>query len=188
MRLFVALPLPPDILTHLQRTQELLQLSVPPKTVRWTPPQQMHLTLLFLGEVLPAQVGSLSENLLEAGRRHSPFSLCTDKLGCYPNARAPRIIWRGIRGDLDRLLALQIDVQKAGTGFGDIRDERAFSPHLTLGRLRGSSPRSCHWDQILTQAPAQTCLTWANSRIELIRSFLEPQGVRYEVLREIILA
>jgi RNA 2',3'-cyclic 3'-phosphodiesterase len=189
MRLFVALPLPPEVRAHLLRTQQLLLPHLPHQTVRWTPEAQMHLTLRFLGEVRQDQLAPLKTALLPLSDRHAPFQLVLSDLGCFPNLRAPRVIWLGLGGDLGRLSSLQSDVQQACAGFGDAQDDRPFSPHLTIGRLRlPPRPPAQPWDKLFSRASIQTLPSWNSLRIELIQSHLDPAGAHHEILLEVPLS
>ncbi|MGH2536653.1 MAG: RNA 2',3'-cyclic phosphodiesterase [Candidatus Promineifilaceae bacterium] len=138
-RAFIALPLPASLRQQLGAAALELDEGMPRGTVRWVRPENMHLTLRFLGDSRPEQLASLEGRLDQLARRHAPFALHLDNLGCFPNLRQPRVIWVGLTGFLERLTALQADVEAAAELLGWPAEGRAFQPHLTLGRVNRSA-------------------------------------------------
>jgi 2'-5' RNA ligase len=100
----------------------------------WARPEQIHLTLKFLGNVLVSCVENLITALQQACQGAGPFNLRLAKLGCFPNARSPRIVWVGLAGDLGALMELQGCVVQRMAAFSAHEDSQAFHPHLTIGR------------------------------------------------------
>jgi RNA 2',3'-cyclic 3'-phosphodiesterase len=189
MRLFTALALPLVVREHLLRIQQVLRQNTPRDHVRWTSPDQVHLTLKFLGEVEPSLVDGLINRLKEISPRHSPLELRTDVLGSFPHARSPRVIWVGLGGDLDQLRALQLDVESKCAGAGDNQEQRPFSPHLTLGRVRPGPPsQAAELGRSVLRIATPAAVGWCQDEFQLIRSYLDPQGARYEILARVPLA
>ncbi|NWJ47891.1 MAG: RNA 2',3'-cyclic phosphodiesterase [Chloroflexi bacterium] len=135
IRCFVALELPPVLKQELTTLITELQQLDRNRKVRWVRPDGIHLTLKFLGEVaaprLP-EIISVTENALAPVQ---PFSLIAAKLGVFPRADAPRVIWVGLDGNLKALAAAQQAVEKSLVPLGFAPETRPFSPHLTLGRV-----------------------------------------------------
>ena len=104
-------------------------------------PEGVHLTLKFLGDVPADRVGAIGDAVGKSAARHPPFALSLSGVGAFPSGRAPRVLWAGIAGDLDRLAALQASVDACLAELGFPRERRAFNPHLTLARLRDSASR-----------------------------------------------
>ncbi|GFO62323.1 RNA 2',3'-cyclic phosphodiesterase [Geomonas paludis] len=126
-RLFIAIELPDDI----KATLSSLGAEVPGP--RWVPPDQIHLTLRFLGDVLP-QTGAVLKQKLSAVSFTS-FPLTLRGVGHFPPHGHPRVLWVGL--DESRpLLTLQQQIESAVTGAGIPPEQRGFSPHITLARIK----------------------------------------------------
>lgn len=132
MRLFVAIELPD------RQKQALRQLRTEIPAARWLPPGQLHLTLAFLGEVAAERTGLLAEAL--AAIREAPFELAVGGSGCFPQRSRPRVLWAGVTAAAG-LLRLAARVQAAVRACGLELEERPFSPHITLARLKVPCPR-----------------------------------------------
>ena len=137
VRAFIAIELDPAILETLGSLQARVRQDVPPKLVRWTRPAGMHLTLKFLDEVPASQIGAIAEAMQGACAPHAPFSFALGGMGCFPNVRRPRVVWVGIDEPSGALSRLQGDVDRAMRPLGFALEKRRFSPHLTLGRVKG---------------------------------------------------
>src|SRR5438132_10091831 len=107
--------------------------------IGWTQPECIHLTRKFLGDIQEMQVEALREILKRAAAPARPFTLEARGLGAFPNPRAPRVIWLGLHGshdDMADLQRLQAAVEDGLAGLGFPKEARAFTPHLTLARIR----------------------------------------------------
>jgi len=138
MRIFVGIDLDPEVRARIARFVEGMQGFAP--DARWMPPQSLHITLKFIGEQKPEQVEAIIERLrrVEGGA----FEIRSAGYGFFPTATAPRVFWIGIHaGPQLAELAGSIDVAVAELGVP--REERPYSPHLTLARAgRGNSSGS----------------------------------------------
>lgn len=140
MRCFVAIELPEDVRERLARLQS--DLSELDRVVRWTRPEQIHLTLKFLGEVPDDQVAGVGEATVAAASSCRAFNVTVGGVGCFPISGAPRVIWAGVTGPPPDLLTCQKRCETEYAALGYPPEGRAFSPHLTLGRTReGSNAR-----------------------------------------------
>lgn len=127
MRLFIAIELPENVKKALAK----VRVDIP--GARWVPAEQIHLTLAFLGEVDEITLTRLIEAL---GRIRTPeFQLCFSGSGCFPNLHRPRVLWLGLKQDA-HLLDLACRVREAVQACGILQDDRPFSPHITLARLK----------------------------------------------------
>ncbi|HKY63329.1 MAG TPA: RNA 2',3'-cyclic phosphodiesterase [bacterium] len=133
MRLFTAIDIPDSLR---QRLTPLLEESLP--GVKWTPLENLHLTLRFIGETDCQGFAALREALGEL--RPEAFRLQPQGLGVFPTPMRPRILWLGFRNET-RLLDLQKAIEKTLLGLGLPPEPKAFSPHLTLGRCKFPAPR-----------------------------------------------
>lgn len=171
MRLFIAIDLPVEL------KQALAKLRCELPAARWVPAAQIHLTLAFLGEVEEASAGRLNAEL--ARIQLPPFTLSLTGLGCFPHRQRPRVLWVGLAPDA-QLANLVAAVQSAIRACGLPMEERPFSAHITLGRLRFPAPREvgAFLDQPL---PAHLPLLPVQEFI-LYASRLHPQGVEHRPL------
>jgi 2'-5' RNA ligase len=136
IRSFVAIELSAEAQASLLALQNELRRKVPAHSVRWTAPQNIHLTLHFLGDISPAAIERAGQALAGTTAAHRPFALELARLGTFPNNRRPRIIWVGVDGALKALLALQQRLgQKLHESIDFSRDSRPYAPHLTIGRV-----------------------------------------------------
>ncbi|MGH3087137.1 MAG: RNA 2',3'-cyclic phosphodiesterase, partial [Rubrobacteraceae bacterium] len=133
MRLFVAIFPPPEAREALSKARSGLRVK---GETRWTRPENIHLTLKFLGEVPEETTKRITDALKEIAKRHATFDLTPSDFGGFPSERKARVIWAGMDGEVNRLRALAKDVEDALEAEGFEREKREFSPHLTLGRAR----------------------------------------------------
>ena len=153
--------------------------------VRWVAIASIHLTLKFLGEVDPSIIPKLSEALENGSRSEHRFDLRVQGLGCFPNLRNPRVIWCGVNGETDCLARLQKQVEAVCAEFGFASEDRAFQPHLTLGRVNGKRNLQPLLDYIKMGSDLE-CSIQAN-QFNIYRSILKPQGAEYSILKSIVL-
>jgi 2'-5' RNA ligase len=174
VRLFVALTPPPDVVTELCTATEALRAEQP--DLRWTLPDQWHLTLAFLGEVGEGATPDLVERLGRVAGRNPPLVLSLGGAGRFGN----RILWTRVRGETDRLRRVAASAQAAARRARLPVEDRPYRPHLTLARARG----------VADLQPAVAVLAgfegrpWTADELHLVRSHLGagPGGTaRYEL-------
>jgi 2'-5' RNA ligase len=183
VRAFVAVELGETALAALREQQDHLAAAAPRRAVRWTRPEQCHLTLCFLGNVPAARIPELTRSLETSLAGCAAFSLELDAAGAFPSLAAPRVIWLGLRGDLEALHDLQQRVVNAAAGFGEHREERDFHPHLTLGRVTARDARTARaLGDLIARAPAPPTAAWRVSAVRLFKSVLQPEGAVYSML------
>lgn len=185
IRAFVALKLPPAAKEALHQAQSRLARAVPGKGVRWVRPEQIHLTLQFLGNVKGVEVSSLSDALHLACVDQGRFLLRLGGLGGFPSCARPRVLWVGLEGDFAHLRRLQSAVAAACRGFGEPEPAREFQPHLTLGRVLAHDQQPGRAaGAALAEAPSPPPCEWSATHVHLIRSQLAPSGATYTDLAE----
>ena len=173
MRAFIAIEIPDGIKQGMAKAQEQLKRSG--ASAGWTRPEGIHLTLQFLGEVPEAKVEGIRNALRQAAEGKAGFRLEIGGAGAFPDARRPRVVWMGVGGDLDRLQALQAAVEEAMSGTGFAREERKFTPHLTLGRIRDIQSRDS-WQKALDGIRDLRLGEFAVTGVSLMKSELRPSG------------
>jgi 2'-5' RNA ligase len=151
IRTFVAVELDDELRRSLVGIQEAVKTDLnvmasggrldPSARVQWSRPESLHLTLKFLGDIDPAQVEPIQHALTETVSPLARFSVDVEGWGAFPDARAPRVLWVGLKlqSVRDPLLELAAAVERALTPLGFPTEEKPFSPHLTLGRVKDGS-------------------------------------------------
>jgi 2'-5' RNA ligase len=183
LRLFVACELPPAVRDALGRVQEEMRARGAGR-LRWVRPEGIHLTLKFLGEV-PAAKREAVENALAAAIV-SPFALDVrlGSLGGFGGRQRLRVIWVGLEGDVEGLAELAALIEEALGPLGFPREGRPFAPHLTLARVpddAGIQERSRLAD-LLEAFPSPSLPSMTLTAVNLMQSFLQPTGARYQCL------
>lgn len=179
MRCFVAVPLPEPVRGLLLRVQEALTRAE--DEVKWVERENLHLSLKFLGEVTEEQVSRLTELLNAEAARWPKLRLSYGGIGAFPERGAPRIVWAGATGDLEKLAGLAVAIERAAEAVGVPREGRPFVAHVTLGRIR--SLRNLKRFQALVDNQRRVPLGEAVvEKVVLYRSTLTPKGPIYEEL------
>lgn len=183
LRLFIAVELTPDLRQAIGRVQAELQGQLPPRVVRWTHPDGIHLTLKFLGDTRPEQTPAIAQAMRMAAASFEPFTLVVAGLGSFPNPRQPRVVWAGVPAVPKALAGVQraLDLHLAGLDYP--RETRPFNPHLTLGRVNDRATLAER--QTLAALLSRTQIAELGSlpvqEIVLFRSELRPAGAVYSV-------
>jgi len=180
MRLFTAIDLPEDVRDRLER---LLAPLRPTAHLGWSPVYNLHITIKFIGEWAVQDLDKL-EKALHGARTRSPIPIHVQGLGWFPNPHHPRVFWAGVRGGPE-LSQLAQDTESALEPLAIAREEREFSPHLTLARIKQPVPL-----QLLRQAVADLESVdfgaFQADRFCLYRSQPGPAGSIYTKLSEYV--
>lgn len=190
LRVFIAATAPPEVVAHLEQVQEQLQARSAEGVVRWTRAGQFHLTLKFLGNIPSDGLPELELALQRACQGTPSLHVRVERLGCFPQANSPRVLWVGFSGDVARLCDLQNRIDAETRSFGEHQEDRSFHPHLTLGRVnKAASGRELRrLAQALQTIKADALGTWTISQIDLIQSRLSSEGAQYTTLASVRLA
>ena len=177
IRAFIALELPGELRAAIGEVQDQLRRSAAGGKVTWTKPENLHLTLQFLGDIQEERVAGIVATLSRVAGHHARFPVAVGGVGAFPDGRLPRVLWAGCADPAGRLGALAEAVRAAGWGGAD----REFAPHVTMGRIARPRP-----DAALTRAldslKDTACGTWVVDAVHLVRSELRPQGSVYTKL------
>jgi 2'-5' RNA ligase len=149
--------------------------------IRWVVPENVHLTLQFLGAVPEERVPDIEAAVRAAAAEGRPLALQIHGAGGFPNARRPRVLWAGLAGDVPALAALAAAVGRRLAPLGFPPEERPFSPHLTLGRAREGRGAPGLAGALAHAAQAEGA-AWRATKLLLFESHLSPKGPRYEVI------
>ncbi|WP_213951209.1 MULTISPECIES: RNA 2',3'-cyclic phosphodiesterase [Tepidanaerobacter] len=144
--------------------------------IRWVNPENLHITLAFLGEVAVERIPDVKKIVAEGTLNHHPFTIKLEGLGCFPDIRRPRVVWIGIK-DEPELLSVREDINKGLDAAGIFYDKKPFLPHLTIGRVKSPikiQPEFINKLNFTASFPVQ--------EIFLMESNLSPKGASYTVL------
>jgi len=179
LRAFIAIEIPLEIRQAVCIATSALQKGTG-SLVRWVPMENMHLTIKFLGDVAPSNVDILSQMLrAEADLFHS-FELSLSGLGSFPNLKRPRVIYIGIQAPA-ALETIQRGIEATSRRLGYSSEERGFSPHLTIGRVKQNATAT--EQQTIRRALEETKIgalgTARVDSVHLYKSDLKPTGSVY---------
>jgi 2'-5' RNA ligase len=176
MRAFIAVDIGDEIRGKLDELQR--KLKKVHANVRWIHPRSMHLTLAFLGDVPMEQIGMIKAVLDHTCRELPAFDIAAFGTGFFGKPKCPRVVWAGI-ADCPPLMKLQNRIVQGLHGTGIKYDHKPFSPHLTLGRVKGiDHPIGPLLEKIEKYHEANLGCTRI-AAVELIRSELKPHGAEY---------
>jgi 2'-5' RNA ligase len=182
LRAFIAIEIPHEIKTAIAAQTAGLQKETG-HIVRWVATDNIHLTLKFLGEVSPSSLKLLSQTLHAECSQHNPFEVSVSNLGSFPNHRRPRVIWIGLNAPAE-LGRLQHKIETAAARLGYEMDEKPFSPHLTIGRVReqASAEEINHIHTTLEARNIGVLGSFNAGAVILFKSDLLPSGPVYTSL------
>ena len=177
LRSFVAVLLPDRVRAGLAAVSAELRGQT--RGLAWVPPDNLHLTLRFLGEIGPVALERVREAVTAAAATVSPFTVSLGGLGGFPVGRAPRVLWASVVAGGEQIEALFGELEAALVARGIPGESRVFHPHITLARARDSRGAR-ELVRVLGAGPA-----FGEVRVEalhLMRSELGPRGSRYSAL------
>lgn len=181
IRAFIAVDLPAELRTALGEAQARLRRAPLGVRVTWSRTASLHLTLQFLGHVEESLVEQVASRLGEVAGRQAAFVVPVAGAGAFPDTRRPRVLWVGCADADGKLQALAGAVQAGMLEFGFVPEQRAFSAHLTLGRIKFPRP-----DVALTRAldslKNQAFGLLPVTAVHLVQSQLHPEGSIYTKL------
>lgn len=179
LRAFIAVEIPAEIQQNVYKQTAAFRRGIE-SLIRWVPAHNMHLTLKFLGDVSPNNVEFLVQMLRNEAALVPAFDIHLAGLGAFPNLRRPRVIYVGIRAPA-ALDALQRGIEAAARRLGYESEERPFSAHLTLGRLRQNAT-AVEQQQIRRALESTQVDVFGTARVDslhLYKSDLNPGGSIY---------
>ncbi len=183
IRAFIAIDLTPEIQERLDQVSDQLKDRLKSAPIRWVPVENIHLTLKFLGKVSMANFEMLTSIIQTVTSGHQPFEISIGGLGAYPKLHHPRVIWVGVEAPQDLAMAQRsLETETARLGYA--REDRPFSPHLTLGRVaRNASTRDIRATaEELTSFKVGFLGVVRVQAVRLYQSDLKPDGAVYKCL------
>ena len=151
--------------------------------VRWVKPENLHLTLKFLGDVEEKKLPELEEALKLSAENINPFNYELVNIGCFPNYKRPRVLWVGVEDSEDQLLLLHQNIESEFTKQDFPKESRKFTPHLTIARVKDF--RKC--ESVISKFSDYNFGSHKNvvEEVLLMKSDLYPSGAKYTKLIQI---
>lgn len=180
LRTFIAVEIGKAIRDRCVALQEVLARAG--SEVKWVEPENLHVTLLFLGEVVDRDIAGLCRAVADCCAGLSAFSMTVERVGSFGNPRRPRTIWVGVGEGTQELAALHDALEVPLLELGCYRREgRPYTPHITLGRVKADQP-----NDLLARALSKQA-GWQGGTIDVravhvLSSELRPDGPMYTVL------
>lgn len=196
MRTFIAIDLPTFVQEQMHKLQQQLQADIRPfggdRLLKWTTPGKVHVTLRFLGETSEEQTQRLKVDLHRIVAETDPFVLRIGGIGVFPSWPRIRVLWTGVSGELSALHRLQQAVETAAQAAGFSAEDKSFSPHITLARMKNESSkedvrRVGDFLRAWSQQEGSTVQTeWRVGEIVHMQSTLQPSGAVYTPIERFI--
>lgn len=185
IRSFIAIELPPALKKSIGEFQSVLKKPAW-NFVKWVKPDLMHLTLKFLGNQSTAKLDVVKEVLSASTAAARAFILSTGQTGSFPGGRRIRVFWLGLEGDIEKLVTLQKSIDSSLVSRGFPSEERPFTAHLTLARLREecSLQEKTAFAEAIQGLRFEPPYSFSVDRIFLMKSTLTPKGPVYTKLAE----
>jgi RNA 2',3'-cyclic 3'-phosphodiesterase len=177
IRSFLAFELPPDIMGVISHTSG--EMKDTPLNVRWVKPGNIHLTMVFMGNMPRERLKPIDQAAADVCRRYGPFKVFLDGTGVFGSRRNPRVLWAALNGDLERMSRFRDELQKDLEPFGIKQERRRFKPHLTFGRFRKGARTGSDLDELLSRYQDLTSPACAVNELVLFKSDLRPGGAVY---------
>jgi 2'-5' RNA ligase len=173
MRLFIAIEIPEEIKEYIVKIQKNIDATT--NKIRFVAPNQIHLTLKFLGEIQPNNLEEIKNNLKKITLK--PFSVVLDTIGVFPSESYIRVIWIGLKPE-EPILGLQRNIDEELKKL--FKKEKDFKPHLTLARVKYIEDKKSFIEKL-------KIINIENKKIDvnkfkLVKSTLTPKGPIYEDL------
>jgi RNA 2',3'-cyclic 3'-phosphodiesterase len=178
IRAFIALPASADVKRQIAEIQS--ELKSAHAEVKWDLPDKFHLTLKFLGNCEPSKIETLGSALAKKIRPCPKITLVYDSLGVFPDLRNPRVVWIGVKAG-QALTDLRSTIENVCAECGFLKEDRAFHPHITLGRVKSTQNIVHLTDAIKTITFEPIKLNC--SEVLLMKSDLRPGGSIYSILK-----
>ncbi len=182
IRTFIAFKLPENIISHIRRIQE--KIKAYGFNVGWVKPENIHLTLKFLGEISGQDIDIVAQCMAETAKQYSPLTFSAKGFGVFPTVKRPRVLWIGLNGDTYPLIQLQKDLEDRLDSSGFPKEGRAFKAHLTLGRVRSEIDPG-QLVEVMEKFSGIGSEQFISDKIILFRSELKPGGAVYTELHSL---
>jgi 2'-5' RNA ligase len=183
IRTFIAIEIPDEIRNKIGELQ--VSLKKFGGRISWTKPGNIHLTLKFLGDTDENLIDEIASQLKESAASIQPIQITIRTVGTFPNFKNPRVIWIGAESEQKQLAELAAKIEAGVERFGFKKENRPFSAHLTLGRVKDVKGIQPVMDKLKDHENFEAG-SFLAEELHLIKSELHPTGAIYTSLRKII--
>jgi 2'-5' RNA ligase len=184
IRTFIALELPPSVISLLAKVQE--DLKSMRLRAKWVRPENIHLTLKFLGNINPGDIDKIGGAMIAAVDDFAALTLVARGVGVFPGIKRPRVIWVGLGGQIQSLFTMQRVLEDNLADLGFKKEKKPFKGHLTLGRFRQTiKPNTIR--QFMREYADLSSEKFTAKRIILFKSDLKRTGAVYSQLRQAVM-
>ena len=180
IRSFLAFELPPEIKEQIRDVSDELKRSN--MNVRWVKPENIHLTIVFLGDVREGDISAIAREIEQICCGFHPFEISLKGLGLFPDRRRPRVLWAGYDGDIERMSDMRDVLYERLKPFEIKEEKRKFKPHLTLGRFRNPRKGTPELDEIIKRYESFSSPAFQANELMFFKSELRPRGPEYTKL------
>ncbi|MGB9613444.1 MAG: RNA 2',3'-cyclic phosphodiesterase [Candidatus Margulisiibacteriota bacterium] len=184
MRTFIAVELPDEVRKNI--TELINELKTTEAAVKWVEQQNLHITLKFLGWVEDRKINEVMDLIKKAVEKTGSFKAKFAGLGTFPAGKTPRVVWVGVKDGSDRLTNLANALEKTLSQAGYRSQEREFSSHVTIGRIKEKKGV----DKLIAKISEFKSSEFGEAivnHVDLMKSTLTPKGPIYEKIGEILL-
>lgn len=183
IRTFICLEVPDSIKVRIADLQQTLRR--PDAKISWVKPSNVHLTLRFLGDVATLRIPSVGAAVERAAGRSRPLEIEVGTTGCYPSAARPRVFWVGLPAVPEGLLRLHAMIEEELAREGFAQEDRRYSPHLTIGRVRSPQNASRVAEDLIATVFERE--SFQATEVIVMRSDMDPAGSIYSPLFQVAL-
>ncbi|MCK5579937.1 MAG: RNA 2',3'-cyclic phosphodiesterase [Candidatus Omnitrophica bacterium] len=183
MRTFIAIQLENHVHQQIACMQENLKKA--DADVKWVKPSNIHITLRFLGDTKPKKIKAISESLPSFLEGISPFEIDITHLGAFPKIQRPRVLWAGIDKNAAQLMELAASIENGLCRLGFPKEERKFSGHITIGRVR-SAKNITPLIEAVQGYQFPSGITQTIQHVIFFQSTLTSQGPIYEEIKKVV--
>lgn len=180
IRTFIAVDTSPAVRRRAAALQEKLRVSE--VKASWTEPENMHLTLQFLGDVEDTLVPEVCQRVASAAAPFAPFQVGFSQAGAFPSLDRPRTVWIGVDQGRQELIDLQLAIQETLLEMRFPRERRTYKPHLTIGRVREKGPRQAQLSELLAHYRDFKADSCDVPEALIFASFLEGSRPTYQIM------
>jgi len=180
LRCFLAVELPPSLQDAIEEATAGPRTRLGSDLIRWVPAHNVHLTLKFLGDTAPSGLSLIQAAMQAEASQYEPFEALVKGFGAFPNNRRPRVLWVGLSAP-PVMASLQHELDVATARLGYTSEERGFSPHLTIGRVR-QNVRASGLQRIRDELDGTSIGELGSFKVgsvQLFQSELQPSGSVY---------
>ncbi len=181
-RLFLAIPIKTTDNDFVPLLDGLKRQLAHEKRINWVRPQNIHLTLKFIGDTPNEDIPKIIETVGEMLRNHKCFTMDFNRTGIFGSRYAPRVLWLGMNETPQELYDLEEDTLTAFDKLGYLRDRQNFVPHITLGRIKELCEKQ-YFQKIVSAIEQKSYIKQEVNEIILFQSILRPEGAIYKELK-----